>query len=267
MRFFRNLFLNETFILVLILINAVSIMIGAFDGLSLFVRNLVMVVDNTITVLFIIELLIKLSHYGIRTYFSQTWNVFDFILIVISLPALVSLLLGMDLEGMSFFLVFRVLRVFKSFRFLKFIPGINDLISGIRRALKTSLVILLGFAVYIFIIGLLSCYLFKGVCPEYFSDPMVSFYSTFTVFTMEGWTEIPELIASNTSSGIAVLSKIYFVFILITGGILGLSLVNSIFVDAMLSDDTEMLEERISDLDTKLDTILQRLDSEQNLSE
>ena len=182
-----------------------------------------------------------------------------------SIPALVSWILGLPLTGLSFFLVFRVLRVFKSFRFIKFIPGINDLISGISRALKTSFIILLGFAIYIFIIGILSCYLYRNAAPEYFGDPILSFYSIFKIFTMEGWTEIPETIALNSSPAIAVLTKIYFVIILITGGIFGLSLVNAIFVDAMLSDNTEGIERKIDKLDAKIDSFINSQNIDQNM--
>ncbi|MFZ5940278.1 MAG: ion transporter [Bacteroidota bacterium] len=260
----KRLFLNDKLILTIILINAVTIMLSAFETLPFKTANLVLVIDNVITTLFIIELIIKIRHFGFIGYLKSNWNKLDFALIVISIPALVSWIFNLSLTGLSFFLVFRVLRVFKSFRFIKFIPGIKELISGVRRALKTSFVILLGFGIYIFIVGILSCYLYRNICPEYFGDPVLSFYSIFKVFTMEGWAEIPDIIASNSSLTIAVLTKVYFVLILISGGIFGLSLVNSIFVDAMLSDNTEdiskkidVLDNRIAELDQKISELLE----------
>lgn len=50
---------------------------------------------------------------------------------------------------------------------------------------------------------------------------------------------------------------IYFIFIVLSGGILGLSLVNSIFVDAMISDNNEELEKKIDNLERKIDLLLQ----------
>jgi voltage-gated sodium channel len=52
------------------------------------------------------------------------------------------------------------------------------------------------------------------------------------------------------------LTKIYFVLILLTGGIFGLSLVNSIFVDAMVSDNNDELENKIDSLEKKIDNLI-----------
>lgn len=45
-----------------------------------------------------------------------------------------------------------------------------------------------------------------------------------------------------------VLTTLYFVLILLIGGIFGLSLVNSIFVDAMVSDNTVELDKWVESL-------------------
>lgn len=49
--------------------------------------------------------------------------------------------------------------------------------------------------------------------------------------------------------------RIYFVVILIAGGIIGLSLVNSIFVDAMVSDNNDDLEREVKKLNQKIDIL------------
>ena len=248
----KRLFLNDRFILSIIIINAVTIMLSAFEELPERVSILILILDNLITALFIIELIIKIKYFGFIGYIRSNWNKLDFLLIIISVPALISWIFKFSLTGLSFFLVFRILRIFKSFRFIKFIPGIRQLLSGVRRALKTSVIILSGFAIYVFIVGILSCYLYRNISPEYFGDPLLAFYSIFKVFTMEGWSEIPDAIAQNSSIAIAVLTKIYFVIILITGGIFGLSLVNSIFVDAMLSDNTDDISRKIDLLNSRM---------------
>jgi voltage-gated sodium channel len=164
-----KLFFNNRFILSLILLNSIVIFIGGFNIYPLFVN----VIDNVITTLFIIELVVKLKEYG-KNYFKQGWNVFDFILIILSLPTFISFVFGFEVHDLSFLLAFRVMRIFKSFRFLKFIPNIDTLILGIVRALKSSLVVLFGFIVYIFIVGVLSFYLFGTTSPEYFGNPLIS---------------------------------------------------------------------------------------------
>jgi len=251
----KKLFLNDKIILILILLNAVLIFISGFD-LSETNRIFLRILDNTITGLFIVEVIVKFRVYGIKKYFSSNWNKFDFLLIALSLPAFISFLLNVETTSVSFLLVFRVMRVFKSFRFLKFIPGIEDLIKGIQRALKASIIVLIGFAIYIFIIGIFSFYIFKSSAPEYFSNPMTSLYSVFKIFTVEGWFEIPEKITQGYSETASLFTYFYFIFILLTGGIFGLSLVNSIFVDAMVSDNNDGLEKKIDNLEKKITELI-----------
>jgi voltage-gated sodium channel len=251
----KKLFLNDRIILILILLNAVIIFMSGFE-LTETNKLILAIIDNIITGLFIIEVIVKFREFGVKNYFISNWNKFDFILIALSIPSLISFILNIETASISFLLVFRVMRVFKSFRFLKFIPGIGNMIKGIQRALKASIIVLIGFVIYIFIIGIFSFYLFKSSAPEYFSNPLTSLYSIFKVFTIEGWFEIPEQITKEYSSISAFFIYLYFIFILLTGGIFGLSLVNSIFVDAMVSDNNDELENKIDILNKKIDKLL-----------
>ncbi len=251
----KRLFLNDKFILILILINAVTIFIGGFE-VSPNNRLILLLTDNLITGLFIVELIVKFKEFGIRNYFKSNWNKFDFILIALSFPTLIAFIGNVEITSFSFLLVFRVMRVFKSFRFLKFIPGIEHLVTGISRALKASIVVLFGFGIYIFLIGIFSFYIFKEISPEYFGNPLNSLYSIFKIFTVEGWYEIPEQLTQGLTSIASFFTYMYFIFVVITGGIFGLSLVNSIFVDAMVSDNNDELEKKIELLNNKIDKLL-----------
>ena len=251
----KRLLLNDNVILFLIILNAVIIFIGGFDlGES---KNVVIsMLDNLLSILFLIELIIKLKEQRIK-YFEYNWNKLDFILILFSIPALLAFVFRMDINDFSFLLVFRVMRVFKSFRFLKFIPGIDHLIRGTKRAIKSSIIVIFGFIIYIFIIGIFSFYLFKESSPEYFNNPLISLYSTFKIFTIEGWFEIPEEVTKSLSPIASFFTFLFFIFVVLSGGILGLSLVNSIFVDAMVSDNNDELEQKIKRLESKIDLLLE----------
>jgi voltage-gated sodium channel len=78
----------------------------------------------------------------------------------------------------------------------------------------------------------------------------------FKVFTIEGWFEIPDDVTQNLSPVSAFFTNVYFIFIVMSGGIFGLSLVNSIFVDAMVSDNNDSLENKIQSLEEKIDLLL-----------
>jgi voltage-gated sodium channel len=144
----KKLFLNEKLILILILLNSVTIFVSGFE-ISTNNRFILLLSDNLITGLFIAEIIVKLQEFGIKNYFKSNWNRFDFILVALSFPTLIAFIGNLEITSFSFLLVFRVMRVFKSFRFLKFIPGIEHLVKGISRALKASIVVLIGFVIYI----------------------------------------------------------------------------------------------------------------------
>ena len=156
----KKLFLNDRFILSLIIINSVILFIGGYS----YNKNnqfILLVIDNLITTLFILELIFKIIQYGAIGYFKSNWNKFDFALIVLSVPALITFIFNLSLIDFSFLLIFRVVRVFKVFRFFKFIPNVGDLIQGVQRALKASIFVFIGF-----IISLIVSAFTKNTNPE-----------------------------------------------------------------------------------------------------
>lgn len=252
----KRLFLNDKFILYVIIFNVFVLFVGGFK-LTLSQNLILDIVEHGFTVIFLIELFFKIHELGLGGYFKSNWNKFDFLLVILSVPSLITFALHTGGTDITFLLVFRAFRVFKAFRFIKFIPGINELIEGVKRALEASVFVFLVFTIYIFVVGILSFYLYKDLSPEYFDTPLKALFSTFKVFTVEGWNIIPESITQHQSGFLEVLTNVYFVFILLTGGIFGLSLVNSIFVDAMVSDNNDELEEKIDRLERKIDELLQ----------
>lgn len=255
----KNLFLNDKFILWIILLNALTIFLQGFEIESQYL-NLIRIADNLFTVIFIIEMTIKIREYGFTEYWKINWNKFDAILVVLATPSLLLWVFNLDIVGLHFLLVFRIARVFKFFRFIKFIPNVDKLIKGINQALKASVIVIIGFFIYNFVVSIITCFLYKNIAPDYFGDPIQSFYSIFKIFTVEGWYEIPDLVADKTNVIVAFLTKVYFIMILLTGGIFGLSLVNSIFVDAMVSDNNEDLEKKVDALTSEIKSLREQID-------
>jgi voltage-gated sodium channel len=258
----KRVFLNDKFILALIILNTVIIFIGGYATTAQ-EKTMISIADNFLTTMFIIELVVKSRTNGFKHFIKSNWNKLDFFLIVISIPALVTFVFDIKMLDISFLLIFRTLRIFKVFRFVKFIPNISQLFAGLQRALQTSIFVIAGFITYIFIIGILSYNLFNNSGTEYFSTPMMSLYSVFKIFTVEGWFEIPETIIQNAPSSSPFLIYSYFIIIVLTGGIFGLSIVNSIFVDSMLSDNNKELEKKINNLDRKITELLNKIQSDE----
>jgi len=256
LNFFTRLFLNDRFILFIIVVNSIAIFGEGFPEFGDELLFWINFIDSFVTILFLLEAIIKIRYFGWKDYIQSNWNKLDFILVILSFPSIFLLIIQSEHHGLSVLLIFRISRVFKFFRFFKFIPGIEALVKGVQRAMKASIFVLFGFFVFNFIIAVLSCYLFKEISPEYFGNPLKSMYSIFKVFTIEGWYEIPDQLAINSDNMSSFLIKGYFVIILIIGGIMGLSLVNSIFVDSMVMDNTDELERKVDLLNKKVDFLV-----------
>ncbi len=255
----KKLFLSDKFILILIVTNALLIFIQEFD----FYPDWVNYLDFLFTILFTIELFVKIDTYGFKQYWSKGWNKTDFIIVVAAWLSILQFILSKDIASLSVVLSFRIVRIFKSFRLIRFVPHVESIITGVKRAIKASYVVIIAFAILLFIVSTLTCALFKNVAPEYFETPVTSLYAIFRLFTIEGWYEIPDLIASRVQSPyIGFFAKLYFVVFLFIGGILGLSIINSIFVDAMVSDNNDELNKKVDDLNKKIDKLIenQKLD-------
>lgn len=266
MKKFQSFFINEANILALVVLNAITIIIQGFDQIPQIYLTISHWADSIISILFIIEMGVKINYYGRKEYFKSGWNRFDFTLVLLSAPSL--LLIFSTSTGMGYSIIYslRLLRIFKFFRFLKFVPHIEQLISGIKRAMKASVLIFFAFFIFNLVISLLSTFLFKEISPEHFGNPLKSFYSIFKIFTIEGWYEIPDQMAESTTETIAFFIKLYFITILLSGGVIGLSLVNSIFVDAMVTDNTNEIEYKIEEVSKKLQKIEEILTKTKNPS-
>ena len=251
----KNIFLSERFILTVILVNAIILFMQE-GGIS---NPLVNCLDAICTLIFVVEMIVKHFHYGVKGYWSLGWNRMDGILVLLSLPSLVSYIIPSGVIDMSFLLILRVLRVFRTFRLAHLFPNIGATMRGFGKALKDSIPVFLGFTIVILVFALLSCALFKEIAPEYFGTPWDSVYSIFRMCTVEGWYDIPDKISEALSPGAIVWIRIYFVLILVSGGIIGLSLVNSIFVDAMVSDNNDNLESEVRRLNEKIDKLTEEL--------
>ena len=244
----------------MILLNSAILFIVSFDDIP-GVRYL-HYLDFALTVFFACEIGYKLWYYGVKGeggYFKDGWRIFDFIVVAISLPSLVEIFL-VDSPGITFLLLFRLLRVSRAFRLMRFVPNIDRLLSGLKRAFKASAFVFLGIGIYNFLLAVLSCQLFREVAPDYFGNPLISYYSIFQIFTIEGWNDIPDTIAAGSGfwSGMGI--RLYFIGVVFTGGIIGFSIVNAIFVDEMTFDNTEEVETRVEELHKKVDRLMELLE-------
>lgn len=249
----KKLFLNDRFIFSVILINSCVI----YAQVAGYCSTLVNTLDVLCLLIFTVEMVVKHAEYGVRGYWADGWNRLDGTLVILSIPSLIELFVPLHSMNLSFLLILRLLRILRFFRVLHFFPNFSKVVAGFRNAMRDSYAILLSFAVIIVIFGLINCSLFRDADPEHFQTPLRSIYAVFQICTVEGWYEIPNTVAAyyGTTSVAAEFVRVYFCLQLILGGIIGMSFINSIFVDAMVADNNDDVLKKLEEIQQTLDEL------------
>ena len=283
MKLLRKLFLSERNILIAIIINALVLCLLYFPE---FEHDPTLIfIDHIFIFFFLLEALVKIRVLGARKYFNSGWNRFDFFIVILSLPSL--LMNIFPLPDTSLLMILRLLRLARLVRFIHFIPNLSKVIIGLGRAIKASVFVLGALLFLNFLLAIFTCHFYAKIVPEHFGNPLISSYSIFQMFTVEGWNEIPATIAekleanalkeAEEQAGIIIgktaenienskvykdglivaqrksailvgLTRFYFVLVVLVGGIFGMSLANAVFVDEMTMDNNDAIEQRIEDL-------------------
>jgi len=247
-------YISEHWVLFVIFINTTSIFLVSFPHIHAQYGMFLYAVDYICTIYFIFEVGLKVRTLGWGSYYGSIWNKFDFWVITLSAPALLEPITHVGF--FSFFTLLRIIRLMRFFLILRFLPDIDHLLVGLKRSIKACVGIFLALMIYIFVLSMGAFYLFSEAAPNHFGDPIVSLYSMFKVFTIEGWFTIPDTIAASSGVWLGGIARIYFVFSVLTGGIIGLSIANAIFVDQMVMDNTDELERKVDDVMVQIKDIL-----------
>lgn len=248
----RRLFMTERNMMIAITLNAIIIFTLYFPR---FKNNWTLeFIDQLFIGFFVIEAVVKMRVLGTKRYFSQGWNRFDFAIVVLSLPTLLTHII--TIPDTSLFLILRLFRITRLVRFIRFIPNLEQVLNGLGRALKASVFVLAALFFLNFLLAIITCHFFADVAPDKFGDPIISAYHIFQLFTIEGWNEIPdEVIPLLDKRWLVWLTRVYFGTIVLIGGIFGMSLANAVFVDEMTMDNNAILEGKIDQLQQQIEEL------------
>lgn len=228
-------------VILLIIINALCMGLETFPWWGAWIGATAGGVLNAVfIIIFLVEILLRVYVHGLP-FFKDGWNIFDFVIVAVSL-----------IPGNGVFSCFRALRVLRIFRTARLFARIGQLksiVSAMLRALPGLGWLLLILLIFFYIFSVLSTTLFAGCSPERFGDIFTSFYSLFSLMTMEGWQDIVE----GTPSPYA---KIVFIPFMLMASYIFLNLVVGIIVAAM----EEIVEEEKGEDHVKLKELSEKID-------
>ena len=106
MNSFKRLFLNEIFIITIILLYSVIIFLEGFSRLSIDLK-LISNLHYLFLIIYVFELIFKINEYGFKNYIKEGLNKLDFVLVLISIPELITIFVEINITDFSFLFTLR----------------------------------------------------------------------------------------------------------------------------------------------------------------
>ncbi|NJS40456.1 MAG: ion transporter [Rhodobacteraceae bacterium] len=164
------------FLIAVILVNAVTLGLETFPEVMARAGGLILTIDRICLAIFVAELAARLYALGLR-FFRSGWNVFDFVIVGISL-----------LPAAGGFSVLRALRILRVLRVVSVTPSLRRVVDGLGRALPGMGSVFLLIALIYYIAAVIATKLFAASFPDWFGSLGASAYSLFQIMTLESWS-------------------------------------------------------------------------------
>ncbi|MBC7183755.1 MAG: ion transporter [Marinobacter sp.] len=171
----------QTVVITIIILSALTIGAKTYD-LPPLVEQSLTVMDNAITLFFLIEILFRFAASPIkRRFLLDGWNLFDTLVVIGSL---------IPLDNSEAVLLGRLLRIFRVLRLVSVVPELRFLINSLLKAIpRMGYIALLMFIIF-YIYAAMGSMFFASVDRELWGDVAVAMLTLFRVATFEDWTDV-----------------------------------------------------------------------------
>ena len=252
---FKSTFLNirnndyfEAFVISVILISAVAVGFETYEEsfdpeFFLYLSYL----DYFITFVFLTEILIRMiAEKSLIDFFKSSWNVFDFVIVAISL---------IPIESLDSVLLARLVRVFRLLRLVSFIPQFRILIESFITAIPRVGYILLFMFVEFYIFAAIGSILFSEISPMHWGNVGLAMLTLFQTATLEGW---PDLMYQSLE--VQSFSWIFFVVFIILNSLVFMNMIIGVIIDVIVKANENDSPENIKLLN-EINNRLEKIES------
>ncbi len=199
---FRSNKLFEMFVIFIIIFSALVIGAKTYD-ISPATLRFVHFLDWLITFIFLTEIIIRfIGEKHKKNFFKQGWNIFDTLIVIVSL---------IPIEDSELAIVGRLIRIFRVLRMVSIIPELKMLLNSFLIALpQLAYIVALMFIIF-YIYAAVGSTFFAHINPVLWGDIAISMLTLFRVMTFEDWTDVQyETMEVYPFSWIYYLSFIFF---------------------------------------------------------
>lgn len=209
--------------------------------------------DYAVTLFFVIELSIRMAaEQRFTEFFKKGWNVFDFIIVVVSL---------IPLDDSQYALIARMLRLFRVMRLISFIPELRVLVNALISAMpRMGYVALLMFIIF-YLYAVIGNLLFGNLNPVLWGDLGISLLTLFRVATFEDWTDV-----MYEAMTLYSYSWIYFITFIFFSAFVFLNMMIGIVVEVLDEEhkkmEVESMAESVADENSAKESYENRIESQ-----
>jgi len=144
--------------------------------------NFVTFLDWFITFIFVTELTIRyMGEESKKQFFKNGWNIFDTLIVTISL---------IPIEDSELAIIGRLIRIFRVLRMISIIPELRMLLNSLLKALPQLGYILLMMFIIFYIYAAVGSTFFGSINPGLWGDISISMLTLFRIMTFEDWTDV-----------------------------------------------------------------------------
>ncbi len=167
----------QNFIIGVIIFNAITLGLETSHTVQRHAGGLLDTLETVVLTIFVIEILLKLLAFDIR-FFKSGWNVFDFLIVGISLvPASGPLA------------ILRALRILRILRLVTKLQRLRHIVESLLKALPSIGWIAMLLIMVFYIYAVMGTQMFGEAFPDDFGHMGLTLYSLFQIMTLESWSE------------------------------------------------------------------------------
>lgn len=215
----------EIFVIAVIIVSALMIGAKTYELPPAVVQSIV-ILDWMVTAIFLMEILVRfLAEENKSRFFLQPWNVFDTLIVVVSL---------VPIENSDMALIGRLIRVFRVLRMVSIIPELRLLLNSLLKALPQLGYIMALMFIIFYIYAAIGNMLFAEINPTLWGDISISMLTLFRVMTFEDWTDV-----MYETMAVFPLSWIYYLSFLFLTAFAFLNMVIGIVVNTLEAEHAE----------------------------
>ena len=203
-------------------------------------------IDMFITVYFLIEIIIKMyAEKNLKDFFKSGWNIFDFVIVFITL---------IPLENSSFAAIARLMRIFRVLRLLNARPELKKIIDMLIGAIPAIIDIVILMFIIFYIYAIVGNFFFEELKSGLWKDFLTAMLTLFRVLTFEDWTDVMYEAMELHSWAWA-----YFVSFVIIAAFVFFNLFVAVIIDEMQKINSEHTDEQLDREEAKLDLLLEKV--------